>query len=246
MTIWYEDDDFWKTLAPRLFGRERWENTPAEVEKTISLLEINPGAQVLDLCCGPGRHSLELARRGFQVTGVDRTSGYLEDARKSAAAEKLNVEFLQEDMRSFCRPGSFDAVLNLFTSFGYFEDLEDDERVLNNIYSSLKAGGRLIMEMIGKEVLARTFCERVWSEEDGEILLEERKLSSGWNWIQSRWILIKDGDRKEFTISNRLYSAVELSGLLTEAGFTSVKVFGNLNGAPYDHMAERLVAVAVK
>jgi hypothetical protein len=100
--------------------------------------------------------------------------------------------------------------------------------------------------MMGKEVLARIFRERDWHEENGTIFLEERKLSNGWSWIQNRWIMIKGGERKEFTFSLRLYSGEELSSLLSESGFNSVELFGDLSGMPYDHAANRLVAVAIK
>jgi SAM-dependent methyltransferase len=243
---WHEDDDFWEVMAPKIFGQGHWNSAPAEVECVISLLKINPGAYVLDLCCGPGRHSLELARRGFRVVGVDRTSKYIEEARKQAEAQGLNVEFLQEDMRNFCRPETYDAALNLYTSFGYFENPEEDRQVLKNVYSSLKKGGKLVIDVMGKEVLARIFRERDWHEEDGIIFLEERKLSNGWSRIQNRWIMIKGEERKEFTFSLRLYSGEELSLLLSESGFNSVELFGDLSRMPYDHTAKRLVALAIK
>lgn len=148
---WYEEDDFWETMAPTMFTQQRWEDTPTEVEQVITLLGVEPGAHVLDLCCGVGRHSLELARRGFCVTGVDRTQPYLDRASKQAEAEGLEVEFVHSDMRTFCRPDAFHAVVNLFTSFGYFEDPEDDRQVVLNVYRSLKAGGVFLVEMMGKE-----------------------------------------------------------------------------------------------
>ena len=77
---WHEDDTFWETWGPVMFSRQRWEGTPVEVDSIISLLNAQSGMQVLDLGCGPGRHSLELARRGIHVTGVDRTGKYLEQA----------------------------------------------------------------------------------------------------------------------------------------------------------------------
>jgi len=86
---WYEQDTFWETVAPTLFTQRRWEDAPAEVEQVVSLLGIESGAHVLDLCCGVGRHSLELARRGFQVTGVDRTRPYLDRASRQAETEVL-------------------------------------------------------------------------------------------------------------------------------------------------------------
>ena len=152
---WHEQDEFWETVAPILFAQRRWSDAPAEVEEVVSLLGIGPGAHILDLCCGVGRHSLELARRGFRVTGVDRTRLYLDRASKQAEAEGLKIEFVQDDMRTFCRPDAFDVVINLFTSFSYFEDPEEDRQVLVNVYRSLKPGGVFVLEMLGKEILAR-------------------------------------------------------------------------------------------
>lgn len=246
MKIWHENDDFWEIMAPKLFTEDHWKRAPKEVEKVIALLEIEPAAHVLDLCCGPGRHSLELARKGFAVTAVDRTLKYLHDAENQAKLEKLEIEFIQEDIRSFIRSDTFDAVINLFTSFGYFENLEDDKQVLRNIYASLKSGGKLLIDLIGKEILPRIYHERDWHEKEGTFYLEERKPINGWERIKSRWIMIKGSEKHEFEINHRLYSGTELSWLLSEAGFQSIKLFGSLEGIPYDNTAQRLIAVAIK
>lgn len=249
MTTWYERDDFWETFLPTLFSGRRWEMVPTEVDSLLQLAGLEPGAHVLDLCCGPGRHSLELARRGFRITGVDRTALYLDAARQKATEEGLEIEFVQEDMRRFVRPAAFDAAVNLFTSFGYFEDPADDLQVAQNLHTLLKPGGKLVIEMMGKEVLARVFRERDWAwldEEEGIIMLEERKLCQGWGWIESTWTLLRRGERKSYTISHRLYAGTELATLLRQAGFASVALFGGLDGIPYDQNARRLVAVAKK
>ena len=147
---WHEDDHFWEQTAPFQFDERRWAAASKEVEQALALLQLKEGAAVLDLCCGPGRHSLELARRGFKVTGVDRTARFLEEARRRAEAEGLAIEFVQDDMRTFHRPGTFDAAINLFTPFGYFDDPEEDHRVLENIYASLKPHGKLLLDVMGK------------------------------------------------------------------------------------------------
>ncbi len=247
MTVWHEDDDFWRIMAPYLFARRRWEDASVQVEGLLRLADVPQGAAVLDLCCGPGRHSLELARRGFQVTAVDRMQDYLDAARSRAAEEGLQMEFVQEDMRRFRRPSAFHLALNLFTSFGYFEDVGEDQLVAENLCASLKPGGKLVVEMMGREVLTRIFRERDWLPiDDGGFFLEERQPSSDWTWMNSRWILVKNGGVKEFRISLRIYGGADLARVLLSAGFQKVMLFGDLQGSPYDHNAKRLVALALK
>jgi SAM-dependent methyltransferase len=243
---WYEDDEFWRVCAPVMFSERRRADASKEVDQIVALLKLAPPARILDLCCGVARHSLELARRGYRVTGVDRTEMYLEEARNQAAKEKLKLELIRSDMREFRRPNAFDAVLNMFTSFGYFADPNEDRRVATNVYQSLKQGGVFLIDVMGKEVLARVFRERDWHEEDGILVLEERKLSQNWGWIESRWTIITRDRRTTFTVSHRLYSATELVLLLSGCGFGEVQVYGGLDGIPYDQNARRLVAVARK
>ena len=248
MAAWYERDDYWETWAPYMFSAGRLQNASTEVDRIIQLLEIAPGASVLDFCCGIGRHSLEFARRGYAVSGVDRTRTYLQRARAQAMAEGLKVVFIQSDALSFSRPATFDAAVSMFTSFGYFEDPEDDFKVLQILHAALRGSGRLLIDLNGKEVIARKFRDREWHQhDDGTLGLEERKVRNGWEWIDSRWILMGPGGKAwEGTISIRLYSGVELTALLERAGFSVVQLYGNLAGEPYNDSAERLIAVATK
>lgn len=243
---WYEQDEFWQTFAPFLFNNERLLSAGQEAEQIVSLLKLQTGASICDLCCGPGRHSLELGRMGYNVTGVDRTGSYIERARKNANQQGLNIRFVQEDMRNFCEPNAFDYVLNAFTSFGYFEDAADDKRVIENVYESLKENGKFLIDIIGKEVAARIFQEKKWWEENGVIILEDARLSDDWSRIESRWIRIDDGRRDEFRFTLRLYSAVQLCELLKSCGFGQMEIYGDFSGSPYDMTAKRLVIVAHK
>jgi SAM-dependent methyltransferase len=246
MAYWHEQDAFWETMP--MFSERLWEIAPQQVDAILSLLGLEPGAAILDLPCGVGRHSLELARRGYRVTGVDRTEAYLETARQKAAAEGLDVEWIQSDMRAFVRPEAFDVVLNLFTSFGYFEDPAEDRRVAENLCRSLRPGGVMVMEMMGREVLARIFVPRDWQElPDGTLFLQERQVVRDWSWMENRWILVKpDGKRSEYMVSHRLYDGVGLRALLLEAGFAEVELYGGIEGTPYDTEAKRLAAIARK
>jgi SAM-dependent methyltransferase len=245
MTAWHEQDEFWETMP--MFGPERIEAAPQEVEQVISMLRIEPGARVLDMCCGIGRHSLEFARLGYAVTGVDRTAAYLQTARQAAAAQSLDVEWILADAREFLRPEAFDHAINLYTSFGYFEDPAEDRLMAENIFRSLRPGGSLMMDLMGKERLARIFSPRSWEQlPDGSLFLQERTIRDDWTWIEVRWILIEDGQQQEFTLGHRLYDGTGLKALLLDAGFESVDLYGDMAGAPYDNEARRLVAVARK
>jgi SAM-dependent methyltransferase len=243
---WYDQDGFWQDVEPVLFDQRRWSDAPAEVDKIVTLLGLQVGMTVLDLCCGVGRHSLEFARRGFHVTGLDRTRAYLEQAARQASAESLAIDWIHQDMRTWRRPETFDAVVNLFTSFGYFEDQEQDREVVRNVYHSLKAGGAFLIDVMGKEILARIFQERDWHEEDGTLVLQERKVSKAWSWMENRWILIQGGHRIEHKLSHRIYSAAELMTLLIDCGFARAEAYGDFTGNAYDLTASRLVVIARK
>jgi SAM-dependent methyltransferase len=242
---WHELDSFWLTMP--LFTDDSWRMAPGEIEGVLSLIDLEPGAAVLDMCCGVGRHSLELARRGYRVTGVDRTSPFLQVARDRATAEGLNLELVLADMRRFERPDAFDAAINLYTSFGYFEDPADDRQVAMCLCRSLRPGGTLVMELMGKEVVARIYQPRDWQElPDGRLFLQERRVTQDWSWIENRWILVAGEQRQESVVSHRLYDGQGLRALLLSAGFASVDLYGSLQGSTYDPHARRLVAVAHK
>jgi SAM-dependent methyltransferase len=149
-------------------------------------------------------------------------------------------------MRRFVRPDTFDAAFSMFTSFGYFEQPADNQQVLINVYSSLKKGGVFLLDMVGREILARIFQSRDWREHNGTLLLHERKMENNWTIMRNRQILIKDNQKKEFVITHWIYSGSELAEMFRESGFSSVDLFGSLEGAPYDQDAKRLIVVARK
>jgi SAM-dependent methyltransferase len=245
MTPWYEDDRFWAMLEPQLVSDEKIRTAGDDAANAALLMKLRPGAHVLDLGCGPGRHSLELAKSGFRVTGVDRTTRYLDVARANAAAHRVEVEYVQEDMRAFRRQDAFDGAINLFTSFGYFEDPEDDRRVLRNLRTSLRPGAGLVLEMIGKETIARIYTRKDWLEyPDGSLFLAEREVVPGWDLMRNRWIYVRDGRRVEFDFTHRIFSAGELKQLLEGQGFRVEGIYGALDGRPYDRESMRLVVLA--
>ncbi|OLS22639.1 MAG: Ubiquinone biosynthesis O-methyltransferase [Candidatus Heimdallarchaeota archaeon LC_3] len=243
---WHENDEFWELWYPFIFNQSSFKNAITEVEQLITLLGLKPNSIVLDLCCGVGRHSIELAKKGFIVTGVDRTKKYLESAKNITKKQNLDIDFILEDMRKYRKINYFDSVFNLYTSFSYFEDPEEDVLVLKNALKSLKKGGKLVIDLMGKEILARIFQEKDWQEIDGVYALEERKVSKGWSWMENRWIIINKGEIKEFEVNHRLYSGKEMENLMREVGFSKVSIFGDFKGSSYDQNANRLVVIAIK
>ena len=150
-------------------------------------------------------------------------------------------------MRAFVRPDEFDLVINLFTSFGYFGDVEEDLTVLRNVFRSLVPGGFFVIDLMGKEIIARGFApSSVEKRPDGSILVQTREITDDWYRIRSHWWLIRDHQVTEIRFDNALYSGRELADLLKKTGFERVKLFGSVHGTPYDLNARRLVAVAMK
>jgi SAM-dependent methyltransferase len=243
---WFENDDFWREFYPFMFSDERFAATPDEVSRILALTQCS-GGSVLDLCCGPGRHSVEFAQRGFKVTGVDRSPFLLEKAREHAAKSGASVQWIEQDMREFVRPASFDLACSLFTSFGYFEDEQDDLRVLRNIHQSLEEKGVLIIEVLGKERLARVWKDTMCNElADGSLIFQRPQIRDDWTRIRSEWTLVKESHSRSFTFEHTIYSGRELKDRLLSCGFKQVQLFGDLQGSRYDLDAMRLVAVARK
>ena len=246
MPEWFEDETFWEKLYPFMFPESKFEVAEDQVDSVLDLAGLHEGA-ALDLACGPGRHATALAIKGFQVTGVDLSSVLLQRARDLAKAKNADIEWVQEDMRRFVRPESFDLVINMFTAFGYFDDKRDDLMVLRNIYQSLRKRGALVIDVMGKEWLAKGFLTTT-SEElpDGKILVQRHEIFDDWTRIKNQWILIENDKATTFRFHHTVYSGEELRDRLVEVGFRDVRLFGGLDGSDYGLNASRLVAVARK
>jgi len=245
-TEWFKDEDFWVTYAPLMFDENAWAEVPSDVDTILKLTGIAPGARVLDLCCGVGRYSLELALRGFEVTGVDITKPYLDAAKESATALNAKASFVQADVREFSRPEHFDLCLNLFTSFGYFETKAMDLHFLSLCAQNLVPGGKLFLETIGKEVAVRDFVEFEEFERSGWHVRTEYRVVGPWEGLENRWILRAGSQHKDYSFVLRLYAATEMIEALKTAGFSEVSILGGYDGRPYDNHAQSLVALARK
>jgi SAM-dependent methyltransferase len=240
---WYKDESFWTAFASVMFDQKRWAEVPGVCDLIEEILgKPEPEATpVLDALCGVGRISIELACRRYPVTGVDLSPHFLEAAREASAG--LPCEFVESDIRDFNRPGAFKLALNLYNSFGYLESPEEDLRMLTAIRRSLAPGGLFIMQVFGKETVARDFKDNEWWERDGVTVMTESRVVGAWEGLRSHWRVI-DGERNsEYSFDQRLYSGSELRQALEEAGFSDVSVHGALDLRPYDQEADDLVAI---
>jgi SAM-dependent methyltransferase len=243
---WFTDESIWKDLYPFEFPESAFAVAEEQVEKIVCLTGVEHGS-ILDLCCGPGRHAVPLAKRGFAVTGVDCTSFLVERARARAKEAQVGVELVLEDMRRFRRPAGFDLIVNLFTSFGYFDDKADDLRVLELVRENLKPGGVVLLEMVSKERLARSFQPTTSTElPNGDLLFERHEIVDDWTRVRNRWTLVRAGHTRTFEFTHRIYSGQELKDLLASAGLVNDRIYGDLAGHRYGFDAQRLIAVARK
>jgi len=204
------------------------------------------GGDLLDVPCGFGRHSIPLARAGYRVVGVDRSEALLAEAERRAGGEP-RPELVRADYRELPFPeASFDAAVNLFSSLGYLGD-EEDTSVLREIGRVLRPGGRLVIETLHRDFIARHFREQDWRLlGEGRLLLEHRTFDLRAGVTQVTQTLIESsGERDARPFSLRVYSATELVAMLDRAGFVEAKCYGDLDGAPLT-ADTRLVVVATR
>jgi SAM-dependent methyltransferase len=241
---WYET--IFDERYPELFGP--LEHDPEdEVARIVELLSIPPGAFIVDLGCGRGRHAIPLSRRGYRVTGVDLSEKMLRMARERARRENVSVEWVREDMREFLRPGAFDACLSLFTSFGYFPD-EENEKVVRNVGESLRGGGLLLLDLRNaqKGLAGEEDHETTCAVPSGELRLRVRFDREERRAYAEHELTRPDGIRISSRFDVRIYSEEELEAMIAKAGMRIRSIHGSLDGAPFTRGAERMVVIAEK
>jgi SAM-dependent methyltransferase len=233
----------WVEVQTSMWSDDQTEEHTDRIERASSL---SPPASVLDVPCGNGRISLALAARGYEVTGVDITQAFLEDARRKAAERGLAVEFIQSDMRDISFEAEFDAVLCVWGSFGYF-DRAGDEEFARAAVRALRSGGRLLLDIPSLETVVRNFRERFWFEAGGVYVLNDTRLDHATGRVESDWTFVgQDLEPETRHSSIRLYAFHELRQLLEGAGFASVEGYDALTLEPFGVNARRLLLVAIK
>lgn len=246
-TQWFENPDFWLNYGPVMFDDQHWAQAAGTAQAIKEIAGLPENSSVLDVCCGPGRISVELALLGLNVTGVDITQPYLDAAAETATDEGVELNLINHDMRSFSSRTKFDAAVNVYNSFGYCDTIEDDTKILKSVFKSLKKNGTFILECISRETAIRWFTPGEWFERNGVTVLTDFGVEGAWEGLRSHWILIdKNGKKTDHTFVQRLYSAPELRDRLMSIGFKAVEVYGGFDLRPYDYNAQTMVLVAKK
>jgi ubiquinone/menaquinone biosynthesis C-methylase UbiE len=230
----------------RAFASEEADADAGALALSAARLSACPaGGDLLDVPCGYGRHAIALARAGYRVTGVDRSPTLLAEARRRAGDDA--PELVEADYRELpFADERFDAALNLFTSLGFYGD-EEDVKALTEIGRVLRPAGRLVIEIMHRDLLVHIFQDHIWHMVgQGRILLEQRTFDAASGVAQTTQTLVEtSGERDSRSYSVRVYTATELVAMLLRAGFAEAKCYGDLDGGSFATRT-RLVIVARK
>jgi SAM-dependent methyltransferase len=254
-------DAWWATSFERDRGLWRLhEQAPEATPEQVALIErelgLGAGSRVLDVPCGTGRHAVALAARGHRVTCVDLSADYLAVTRRRAEEIGVEVEAVRGDMRDLegLPRGSFDAVVNMYTSFGYFDRDEDNLRAVAAMAGVLRPGGRLLIDVVNRDWFVRnffpsefaqgeTFTVRDFEEVDGAVVVHENVFDPRTSRL--RWTCRPAGTAQEHVVVDyRMYSLHELLALLRAGGLAPVRTLGDYDAKPYSLFSPRLLCVA--
>ncbi|MCL5410972.1 MAG: methyltransferase domain-containing protein [Patescibacteria group bacterium] len=226
------------------------ERTKEEVDGIIKLLSLKNNSKVLDCPCGYGRHSIELARRGIIVTGSDINSIHLGKAEEEAERQGLKVNFVKENMLKLKYNSEFDAVINMFYSFGFFETDEENKEVLKNFYNALAPGGKFLMHT---DVNVPTITSGQYKQDEertlrnGNVLRIIDKYDPKTKRINGTWIIKnQSGEEEKKDYSVRVYTKEEFIDLCYKIGFKECCTYSDWSGEEYTASSEDMIIVATK
>jgi len=231
MFFWYEErigffgHSYFKEYADILTLKK----TKTEVDFLEKELGLKKGVEILDLACGHGRHTIELAKRGYIIIGQDANSFFLHEAKKFAKKANIEARWIKGDMRQIPFENKFDIVINLFTSFGYFEREKDNQKVLHQVAKALRPNGKFVIDVANREYIMRIYKEKESVKlVNGTIVNIERKfdLVTGCNQ-EKRTKIYKNKKREVFNTSIRVYALSELINMCEKANLQFVVAYGN-------------------
>ena len=235
---WFNSENYIKVYKHR---------DESEAIRLVELIERNINFQnnttVLDMACGAGRHAIEFAKKGFNVTAVDLSSRLLNEAKKNAVNEGVSIEFVLSDILEFETKSKFALVANLFTSFGYFEQDDENYKIVQKAYKLLQEDGYFVLDYFNKEYLINNLIPTTVFSENGSKIIQNRALAG--NRIVKKITIEKDGSNEEFYESVRLFTYEEIIDMFKKTGFKITSEFGDYFGTEYNlENSPRLIVIA--
>ena len=241
-TEWFED--WFGSEYLELYAHRNAESASAEVSWLTKELKLGTASRVLDVACGAGRHLSALMRISLHCFGGDLSMPLLKTAASSDSW--LEGRLLRYDMRSLpFANDSFDAVVSLFTSFGYFADDLQHLKSLKEIARILKPNGTFLFDFLNSTKTIRELVPETKRSQNGKLLIEKRSYNLNTRRIEKQIEIKTPTSEKNFIESVRAYSELEISDLFKQAGLKIIKQFGSLAGAPFNSEADRLIVIAV-
>lgn len=212
------------------------------IEKITAYLHFTPETRVLDVACGKGRHSKTLACLGYDVTGIDLSCNSITEAKKF---ETPRLQFAVWDMRNVFKPEAFDAVFNLFSSFGYFDDDAEDAKAIAAMHADLKPGGILVMDYLNTEYVVKMMKPREIIEREGIQFHISKRLEGG--FIKKKIEFLVNGEDHNYEEQVKMINKLRFETMLTNAGFTLLETFGDYELNKFESgTSARLIMVAKK
>ncbi len=235
----YVKKDWWKRIFNAYYLKtdgdvvEDQKITEFEVNYFLKIMNFQPEHQILDLCCGQGRHSIQLANNNFKnIYGLDRSRFLIQKAKANAKKSGVSCKFREGDARKLqYTPDTFDFVMILGNSFGYFESINDDLLVLKEAFRVLKPWGKILIDITDGEYIKQNFQPRSWEWIDKNFFVcRERSLSLDKQKLISREVIthVNEGVLVDQFYAERLYSKRGISELLENVGFSDVKFHGSI------------------
>lgn len=222
----------------------------SQIDGVERFLRLEPRSRMLDLGCGSGRRTIELARRGHRVVGLDPDERALAEARSAAKGERLNTHFLKADVRAIPYRAEIDAVVSLDGAFGQLPNDRDDQKCLESVRKALKPGGQLLIDVLNREWLMRHFEPNFWEQGEegkGAVVLDQISFDFERGRLDNRRTIVEaDGRRVPSFVSLRVYALTELKAQLAAAGLLYVSSWGGFDGSAYAMESPRLVVLAVR
>lgn len=242
---WYEE--WFDEEYILVYGHRDAAEARRDIEFAQEALALSPQDRILDLCCGNGRHLSALSDQGFaKVVGIDLSFALLSLARDTLNRSDSFPGLVQSDMRHLPFNRCFNAVLNLFTSFGYFESDEENLQVLQAMSDCLCGGGRFILDYLNPERVIQYLEARSERIVEGRRVVETRRHDRDARRIEKHILIEHDGDKKEYSESVRLYSHEEMLEMFSVAGLSVDQTLGGFDKSSFTNRSPRMLFVGRK